>query len=149
MSGPELISNTYLSLFLTQLQHEGYSIFIIGGILPDCVADQVLANQRVTQVKKPSSMSRGKKGKTEAVRLVEEATVGLDGFTDEEREQLKSLIESSKQSREEDERRQLEAAMSASLCPDDRTVAASPAIDPNEMTEEEMLEAAVKMSLES
>lgn len=41
-TGPELISETYLSLFLTQLQSEGYSIFIVIGSLPDCEADSVL-----------------------------------------------------------------------------------------------------------
>lgn len=42
LSGPELISTTYLSMFLMQLQQEGYAIFIVMGILPECEADQVL-----------------------------------------------------------------------------------------------------------
>ncbi|CAI8011121.1 Ataxin-3 [Geodia barretti] len=40
---PELISDTYLSLFLHQLQMEGYSIFVVVGVLPPCEADQVLS----------------------------------------------------------------------------------------------------------
>jgi hypothetical protein len=40
---PELISDTYLSLFLHQLQMEGYSIFVVVGVVPPCEADQVLS----------------------------------------------------------------------------------------------------------
>lgn len=39
---PQLISDTYLSLFLAQLKNDGYSIFVVVGALPDCEADQVL-----------------------------------------------------------------------------------------------------------
>uniref|UniRef100_A0A2R8M946 Ataxin-3 homolog n=1 Tax=Callithrix jacchus TaxID=9483 RepID=A0A2R8M946_CALJA len=42
LTGPELISDTYLALFLAQLQQEGYSIFVVKGDLPDCEADQLL-----------------------------------------------------------------------------------------------------------
>ena len=31
LEGPELVSNTYLGEFLAQLQHEGYSIFLVTG----------------------------------------------------------------------------------------------------------------------
>jgi len=48
-TGPELISETYLSLFLTQLQSEGYSIFIVNGSLPDCEADSILRFAPVVQ----------------------------------------------------------------------------------------------------
>lgn len=43
MAGPELLSDTYLSLFLAQLQTDKYSIFIVIGNLPDCEADKVLS----------------------------------------------------------------------------------------------------------
>ncbi|KAK4026425.1 hypothetical protein OUZ56_015423 [Daphnia magna] len=43
LSGPELLSDTYLSLFLAQLQTDKYSIFIVVGDLPSCEADKVLA----------------------------------------------------------------------------------------------------------
>lgn len=39
LNGPEPISPTYLHLFLSQLQTEGYSIFIVDGSLPQCQAD--------------------------------------------------------------------------------------------------------------
>lgn len=39
---PELISDTYLSVLLKQLEHEGYSIFIVDGELPTSQADLIL-----------------------------------------------------------------------------------------------------------
>lgn len=51
LSKPELISDTYLSLFLAQLKNEGYSIFVIFGELPECEADQLL---RISPVQLPS-----------------------------------------------------------------------------------------------
>lgn len=39
---PELISDTYLSLFLAQLKNDGYSIFVVFGELPHCDADRLL-----------------------------------------------------------------------------------------------------------
>lgn len=42
LSQPELISDTYLSLFLAQLRNDGYSIFVVIGELPDCDADRLL-----------------------------------------------------------------------------------------------------------
>ncbi|XP_060068444.1 ataxin-3-like [Ylistrum balloti] len=53
LTGPELISNTYLSLFLKQLLEEGYSIFIVGGNLPECEADMLLKIAPVVQQVKP------------------------------------------------------------------------------------------------
>ncbi|XP_069493945.1 ataxin-3 isoform X2 [Ambystoma mexicanum] len=53
LTGPELISDTYLALFLAQLQQEGYSIFVIKGTLPDCEADQLLQMIRVQQAQRP------------------------------------------------------------------------------------------------
>lgn len=42
LTRPELISDTYLSLFLAQLKNDGYSIFVVIGELPDCEADNQL-----------------------------------------------------------------------------------------------------------
>uniref|UniRef100_A0AAR2KBA5 ubiquitinyl hydrolase 1 n=1 Tax=Pygocentrus nattereri TaxID=42514 RepID=A0AAR2KBA5_PYGNA len=53
LTGPELISDTYLALFLAQLQQEGYSIFVIRGNLPECEADQILEIMRVEQQHRP------------------------------------------------------------------------------------------------
>jgi ataxin-3 len=143
-ASPELISDTYLSLFLTQLQQEGYSIFIVNGILPDCRADQELSNKKVTQVPKPYQPPE----KTEAVQMVEELTKGQDGFTDEEREQYQRTIQMSIQ---EDEDRQLEEALAMSRASSSSTnprVGQSDSVQ-NFLTEDEMLDAALKMSLEA
>uniref|UniRef100_A0A3Q2PB72 ubiquitinyl hydrolase 1 n=1 Tax=Fundulus heteroclitus TaxID=8078 RepID=A0A3Q2PB72_FUNHE len=53
LTGPELISDTYLALFLAQLQQEGYSIFVIRGNLPECEAEQILGIMRVHQHQRP------------------------------------------------------------------------------------------------
>ncbi|KAF2881107.1 hypothetical protein ILUMI_25073 [Ignelater luminosus] len=53
LSKPELISDTYLSLFLAQLRNEGYSIFVIFGQLPDCDADQLLKIKPAEPVRRP------------------------------------------------------------------------------------------------
>ncbi|KAI4489546.1 hypothetical protein M0802_010983 [Mischocyttarus mexicanus] len=42
LTGPQLISDTYLAMYLAQLLQEGYSIFIVIGMLPPCLADEIL-----------------------------------------------------------------------------------------------------------
>lgn len=42
LAKPQLISDTYLSLFLAQLKNDGYSIFVVFGELPECSADELL-----------------------------------------------------------------------------------------------------------
>ncbi|GAB1601373.1 ataxin-3-like [Argonauta hians] len=54
LSGPELISDTYLSLFIIQLLQEGYSIFVITGTLPPSDADQLLKLSPAVQPVKPT-----------------------------------------------------------------------------------------------
>ncbi|KAI4470674.1 ataxin-3-related [Holotrichia oblita] len=49
---PELISDTYLSLFLAQLKNDGYSIFVVFGELPQCDADQLLRLKPAVPVSK-------------------------------------------------------------------------------------------------
>ncbi|XP_071057429.1 ataxin-3-like [Onthophagus taurus] len=44
---PELISDTYLSLFLAQLQNDRYSIFVVLGELPQCDADVILKSKPI------------------------------------------------------------------------------------------------------
>ncbi|XP_030855132.1 ataxin-3 isoform X2 [Strongylocentrotus purpuratus] len=57
LTGPELISDTYLSMFLAQLQKEGYSIFVIRGSLPECEADQLLRLIPAVQTHPPKLLS--------------------------------------------------------------------------------------------
>ncbi|XP_064623743.1 ataxin-3-like isoform X2 [Lineus longissimus] len=58
LTGPELLSNTYLSIFLTQLQQEGYSIFVVVGAVPECEADQLLKMVPAVQPVKPKLISQ-------------------------------------------------------------------------------------------
>lgn len=51
LTKPELISDTYLALFLAQLQQEGYSIFVVFGDLPECEADELLKLKPVVSLK--------------------------------------------------------------------------------------------------
>jgi ataxin-3 len=44
---PELISDTYLSVLLAQLQSDGYSIFIVDGEFPRCQADVKLVESPI------------------------------------------------------------------------------------------------------
>uniref|UniRef100_A0A1B6E6S3 ubiquitinyl hydrolase 1 n=1 Tax=Clastoptera arizonana TaxID=38151 RepID=A0A1B6E6S3_9HEMI len=87
LSGPELISNTYLSMFLAQLQQEGYSIFIVFGDLPECTADSLLLCKPAVQNIKSSS-------------LVVPETANQDDDSDLQRALMISLQESSSQDSE-------------------------------------------------
>lgn len=60
LSGPQLISDTYLSVYLAQLQHEGYSIFVVSGALPDCQAHEMLLIKPAVQVTQPERVESAK-----------------------------------------------------------------------------------------
>jgi ataxin-3 len=141
LTGPELISDTYLLLFLTQLQREGYSIFIVSGILPNCNADNVLFEQRVVQHEKPRLLSEVLKSKNKTNDSPIDQNKQKRGLTEDEEKELQEVIRMSIESNAEAERRQLEAALALSLEPNSRSI--------NYSTEEEMLDAALKMSLEA
>lgn len=53
LTGPELISDTFLALTLAQLQRDGYSIYLVVGDLPDCQADHLLTLAPVVQTERP------------------------------------------------------------------------------------------------
>ncbi|CAG0888134.1 unnamed protein product [Cyprideis torosa] len=57
LTGPELISDTYLAIFLAQLDSEGYSIFVVTGDLPPCPADDALRVSPAEQRIKPKLIS--------------------------------------------------------------------------------------------
>ncbi|XP_028050310.1 ataxin-3 isoform X3 [Monomorium pharaonis] len=54
-SGPQLISDTYLTMYLAQLLQEGYSIFIVIGTLPQCPAEDVLLKNPIVATKSSSN----------------------------------------------------------------------------------------------
>ena len=143
LTGPELISNTYLSLFLTQLQREGYAIFVVSGILPSCTADTTLADLTVVQHEKPRLLSELQKTKNAGA---EQPSVDVRnqnrGLSEEEERELQEVLRMSIESNAEAERLQLEAALAMSL------QSTSPPVN-QMLTEEEMLDRALKMSLEA
>ncbi|XP_030637192.1 ataxin-3 [Chanos chanos] len=121
LTGPELISDTYLALFLAQLQQEGYSIFVIRGNLPECEADQILRIMRVEQQQRPkligedeaqTSSRQGVSGQ----RVVETGHGLEEGVVDEDEEELRKALALSRQDMEvEDEEADLRRAIQLSM----------------------------------
>ncbi|KAG7238533.1 hypothetical protein INR49_030806 [Caranx melampygus] len=109
LTGPELISDTYLALFLAQLQQEGYSIFVVRGNLPECEAEQILRIMR--QLIKPytASSRSAALGQTEIGFGVEDEVVDED-------EELKRALALSRQDIDvEDEEADLRRAIQLSM----------------------------------
>ncbi|CAL8095585.1 unnamed protein product [Calicophoron daubneyi] len=63
MSKPKLLSTTYLTNYLAQLQQEGHSIFFVVGDLPECEADQILTLSPVDEKAVLASYSRQAQGR--------------------------------------------------------------------------------------
>lgn len=142
-------------MFLKQLQNEGYSIFIVYGTLPDCNADQVLSKIIVTQSQPPKLLTETKSKRERN-----------ESLTEEERRELDRVLQMSMDATDENERRELERVLAMSLqdgvaqtsrqsneapSTEDQS---SPALEHAStsmefQTEEEMLDAALKMSLET
>ncbi|CAL8286718.1 unnamed protein product [Lota lota] len=123
LTGPELISDTYLALFLAQLQQEGYSIFVIRGNLPECEAEQILGLMKVQQQQRPrligedeAQSSSGQSGRSVAEGQAETAMAVEDEVVDEDEEELKKALLLSKQDMEvEDEEADLRRAIQLSM----------------------------------
>jgi len=131
LSGPELISNTYLTMFLAQLQQEGYSIFVVCGELPLCTADEVLLLRPATQTHKPRLLSEIKSSQT----------------SQEEDPELQKAIRMSLSQEEDGE---LAAALALSLSDDSPDTATSPDPDPDpDLDEEEQMRQALRLSLQA
>ncbi|GFY08752.1 ataxin-3 [Trichonephila clavipes] len=152
--GPELISDTYLALFLAQLQDGGYSIFIVDGKLPECSADPLLRQNPAVQREKPCLISELK-----------------DTFTlsqeDDEDKAYSDVLNQTLAESIQMENDCLQAALSMSLSEYQSASTSSslslsgrvasnyqyeqqPAATPDrEMSEQEMLEAAIRMSMET
>uniref|UniRef100_A0A8C6IIF5 Ataxin-3 n=1 Tax=Mus spicilegus TaxID=10103 RepID=A0A8C6IIF5_MUSSI len=131
LTGPELISDTYLALFLAQLQQEGYSIFVVKGDLPDCEADQLLQMIKVQQMHRPKLIGE------ELAHLKEQSALKADlervleaadgsGIFDEDEDDLQRALAISRQEidmedEEADLRRAIQLSMqgsSRSMCED-------------------------------
>lgn len=156
LSKPELITETYLSLFLTQLQTEGYSIFVVKGNLPESEADQLLKLCPAEPEKKPSKTTSHKLvNKTDLTAALQQASGGVGGEDkpvdiDEVRKKRELYFQrqnhtqannpnTGQTSETADTSQQI---ITGPVPPADR--AESP-----ELSEEEMLQAALKLSLDS
>ncbi|XP_056623132.1 ataxin-3 [Triplophysa dalaica] len=123
LTGPELISDTYLALFLAQLQQEGYSIFVIQGNLPDCEADQILGIMRVEQQQRPKLIGEDEAQRTPVPQVSDGGQSTDDVVLDEDEEELKKALALSRQDMEvEDEEADLRRAIQLSMqgCSDPR-----------------------------
>ncbi|XP_043190501.1 ataxin-3-like [Amphibalanus amphitrite] len=129
LTGPELLSDTYLSEFLAQLRQEGYSIFLVLGALPRCAADQRLQTETVTQTVKPRLIS-------------EQRTIdSLAGDDPQLRAAIAASLDGDTGGQPTDEEQQLQAALAASLAE-----SAAPAAE--EQEQDEQLRAAIQLSLQ-
>ncbi|NXD89607.1 ATX3 protein, partial [Chaetorhynchus papuensis] len=124
LMGPELISDTYLALFLAQLQQEGYSIFVVKGDLPDCEADQLLQMIRVQQMQRPkligeeAAQSRDQRLPRTDVDQAIEVNHPFDGtgMLDEDEENFQRALALSRQEIDmEDEEADLRRAIQLSM----------------------------------
>jgi len=152
LTGPELLSDTYLSEFLAQLLGEGYSIFLVLGLFPDCPADLLLQEMTVTQPVKP--------------RLISEEKT-LDSLAGDD-VQLRAALAASLddgggggQGPPENEETQLQAALAASLAgsevqellqrqgrPQQRQEQGQSSRSPPNDEEDAQLQAAIRLSLQ-
>ncbi|XP_071439782.1 ataxin-3-like [Hetaerina americana] len=136
LTGPELLSNTYLAMFLAQLQQEGYSIFVVNGVLPESDADNLLRVCPAMQTVKPRLIIKAPKTPTTSSNsdadcassvfrglgnVLGGASTGLTNQTHVDRESFQrhrseapSKLESALFCDEEDENEELQKALLAS-----------------------------------
>ncbi|XP_078418353.1 ataxin-3 isoform X2 [Cetorhinus maximus] len=124
LTGPELISDTYLALFLAQLQQEGYSIFVVRGELPECEADELLKRMRVVQRERPKLIGEEANQRTEFGQRVQnndweqaiDMSKSITNVLDEDDENLQRALTLSRQHMEtEDEEADLRRAIHLSM----------------------------------
>ncbi|XP_061600140.1 ataxin-3 [Cololabis saira] len=119
LTGPELISDTYLALFLAQLQQEGYSIFVIRGNLPECEAEQILGIMRVQQQQRPRLIgeeeAQTSSGRAAALVQTDVGFGVADEVVDEDEELKKALALSRQDIDVEDEEADLRRAIQLSM----------------------------------
>ncbi|XP_038192203.1 ataxin-3 isoform X2 [Arvicola amphibius] len=145
LTGPELISDTYLALFLAQLQQEGYSIFVVKGDLPDCEADQLLQMIKVQQMHRPKLIGE------ELAQLKEQSVLKADlervleaadgaGVLDEDEDDLQRALAISRQEIDmEDEEADLRRAIQLSMQGSSRNMSQdSPQTSSTNLTSEEL-----------
>lgn len=145
LTGPELISDTYLALFLAQLQQEGYSIFVVKGDLPDCEADQLLQMIKVQQMHRPKLIGEELAHLKEQSALkadlerVLEAADGPGMFDDDEDDLQRALAMSRQEIDMEDEEADLRRAIQLSMQGSSRSMCEdSPQTSSTDLSSEEL-----------
>ncbi|XP_043999699.1 ataxin-3 isoform X2 [Gambusia affinis] len=115
LTGPELISDTYLALFLAQLQQEGYSIFVIRGNLPECEAEQILGIMRVHQQQRPRLIGEDE-AQTSMGTSASQTQPDVGFVVEDEDEELKRALALSRQDMDvEDEEADVRRAIQLSM----------------------------------
>ncbi|CAD5114246.1 DgyrCDS3387 [Dimorphilus gyrociliatus] len=114
-SAPELISDTYLSLFLAQLQTDGYSIFVVSGNLPDCDADAILklAPIEANKVKLNQTPRSGSENSSDLEKALEESRQ----MNEENDESLQRALKESLQEYEKNQTSDIPQCQSTSRIP--------------------------------
>ncbi|XP_038123318.1 ataxin-3 isoform X1 [Cyprinodon tularosa] len=116
LTGPELISDTYLALFLAQLQQEGYSIFVIRGNLPECEAEQILGIMRVHQQQRPRLIGEDEAQTSMGRTTASQAQTDVGFAVEDEDEELKKALALSRQDMDvEDEEADVRRAIQLSM----------------------------------
>ncbi|VDN89770.1 unnamed protein product [Brugia pahangi] len=130
---PRLISDTYLSLFFAQLINDGYSIFVVEGVLPLCTADEQLSQFPVD----PALA-----GMSDLNPVAKAETISNDQAKDDE--DLRLAMEMSRQMVKDDSA--LKTAVSNSLADAQNKNNLN---ESDEELQERLLQKAIQMSLES
>ncbi|VDO35165.1 unnamed protein product [Brugia timori] len=130
---PRLISDTYLSLFFAQLINDGYSIFVVEGVLPLCTADEQLSQFPVD----PALA-----GMSDLNPVAKTETISNDQAKDDE--DLRLAMEMSRQMVKDDSA--LKTAVSNSLADAQNKNNLN---ESDEELQERLLQKAIQMSLES
>ncbi|XP_031563609.1 ataxin-3-like isoform X2 [Actinia tenebrosa] len=157
---PELISETYLSLYLTQLQAEGYSIFVVKGDIISCEADQLLKlfpAKPKKQTPKPSKSGQSLIQKSDLQSALNQlqGSGGKPVDIDEvrkRREKYFAKLQVDQEAGTSTSRDKSETSQdtSQSTQPTKGETPSTTTDEPmSEMTEDEMLQAALLMSLDS
>ncbi|XP_063227373.1 ataxin-3-like isoform X2 [Bacillus rossius redtenbacheri] len=133
LTGPELISDTYLAMFLAQLQQEGYSIFVVLGALPESEADSLLRLVPAVQTVKPRAVAGGGSERDPELQRALRLSLGAGEAARREEEEGRGPGQEPREDGEEEEEA-LQRALRLSLQQDD--------------DEESELERAIQLSLE-
>ncbi|XP_069990244.1 ataxin-3-like isoform X2 [Penaeus vannamei] len=124
---PEPISDTYLALFLKQLQHDGYSIFVVEGSLPPSEADETLRLHPAIPATKPKLLIEDSKKQNNDLKAALAASLARVGTSranpstshvDDEEKKLQAALEMSMEGttdrdRDDDLERAIQLSMSS------------------------------------